>query len=286
MYRVTASDCGASHRLYLREICQTPLLSAQEERDLAAAIARGDRDARNRMVQANLRLVVKIAREYLGRGMVLEDLIGEGNVGLILAAEAYDPQFGTRFSTYASYWIKVAIVHALIYTTATIRLPSHVFGLTKKWRRADQMLCRERGRAPSFDEVAAYLGLTERQRSLVAKAQRANQLKLESSLGDADSSWSLDESIDTQPGLEDSIQSQEDLKDLASRMHCLDERELKILESRFGLSGESPLTLEETGNQLGVTKEWIRALQKRAIRKLGSWPGFENHHPCRPQVPV
>ena len=117
------------------------------------------------MIQANLRLVVKIAREYTGRGMVLEDLIGEGNLGLIRAAEDYDPRFGTRFSTYASYWIKQAIRHALINTTATIRLPAHMIGLLLRWRCAERALSRERGCMPSFDEVAAHLGLTEAQKA-------------------------------------------------------------------------------------------------------------------------
>src|SRR6185312_16527114 len=110
---------------------------------LAEAIARGDRDARTRMIRANLRLVVKIARDYVGRGLVLDDLIGEGNLGLIRAAEEYNPSFGTRFSTYASYWIKQAIRHALTNTTATIRLPAHMVGLLSKWRKAERALTRE-----------------------------------------------------------------------------------------------------------------------------------------------
>ena len=147
-----ARECHVPNPLqtYFRDINQNGLLSAAEERVLADAIARGDRDARSRMIQANLRLVVKIAREYLGRGMVLDDLIGEGNLGLIRAAEDYDPRFGTRFSTYASYWIKQAIRHALINTTATIRLPAHMVGLLTRWRRAERTLSRERGCIPTL----------------------------------------------------------------------------------------------------------------------------------------
>ena len=138
------------------------------------------------MIQANLRLVVKIARDYVGRGIALDDLIGEGNLGLIRAAEEFDPRFGTRFSTYASYWIKQAIRHALINTTSTIRLPAHMVGLLTKWRRAERSLCRELGRAPSFEEIASSLGLTETQKTLVARAHQARQLKLESGMaGDA-----------------------------------------------------------------------------------------------------
>src|SRR5258707_15286602 len=130
MTSLQAKDCGDLGALntYLREIRDDPLLSAADERSLADAIAGGDRDARARMIQANLRLVVKIAREYLGRGMTLDDLIGEGNLGLIRATEEYDPRFGTRFSTYASYWIKQAIRHSLINTASTIRFPPHMEG--------------------------------------------------------------------------------------------------------------------------------------------------------------
>src|SRR5215468_7420893 len=140
-----AKECGVPQHLqgYFHDISQVSLLSAKEEHELADAIARGDRDARTRMIQANLRLVVKIAREYAGRGLVLDDLIGEGNLGLIRAAEEFDPGFGTRFSTYASYWIKEAIYRALINTTATIRLPAHMVSLLTKWRRAERTLCRE-----------------------------------------------------------------------------------------------------------------------------------------------
>src|SRR5947209_2359590 len=208
MYRTQAEECAAPHepRTYYQDINQITLLSAAEERELADAIARGDRDARGRMIKANLRLVVKIARDYVGRGLVLDDLVGEGNVGLIRAAEEYDPRFGTRFSTYASYWIKQAIRHALINTTATIRLPAHMYSLLTKWRRAERLLCRQQGGPPSFDEVAAYLGLSETQKGLVAKAHRARQLKLESGLGDCHGTWSPEESADATEAVENSYE--------------------------------------------------------------------------------
>src|SRR5207302_11511415 len=140
--------------------------------ELAEAIAQGDGDARARMIRSNLRLVVKIARDYLGRGMVLEDLIGEGNLGLIRASEEFDPRFGTRFSTYASYWIKQAIRHALINTTAMIRLPAHMVGLLTKWHRTERALRRADGVPPTFDEVAEALDLTASQPVLVERALR------------------------------------------------------------------------------------------------------------------
>jgi RNA polymerase primary sigma factor len=220
------------------------------------------------MIEANLRLVVKIARDYLGRGMLIDDLIGEGNLGLIRAAEEFDPGFGTRFSTYASYWIKQAIRHALINTSTTIRLPAHMFGLLTKWRRAERRLCRERGGAPSFDEVAAHLGLTDNQKGLVAKAHRASQLKLESSLGDEDTSWLTDESTNCGQAPETAMEISEDRAEILRRLDRLDERERLVISLRFGLQDESPLTLKEIGRRIGVTREWVRKIELRAVSKL------------------
>ena len=236
---------------------------------LAEAIARGTAQARTRMIQANLRLVVKIAQEYVGRGIVLDDLIGEGNLGLIRAAEEFDPRFGTRFSTYASYWIKQAIRHALINTTSTIRLPAHMVGLLTKWRRAERVLCREAGRTPSFDEIASFLGLTEAQKVLVAKAQQARQLKLESGVaGDADP-WSPDDSHGSARHARFAARGRRRTRPSCSRrLDRLDARERAILALRYGLEGELPLTLKEIGRRLGVTREWVRKIELRALRKL------------------
>jgi RNA polymerase primary sigma factor len=265
-----AKDCNAFQALniYLREIQEDSLLSAAEERALAEAIAGGDHDARARMIQANLRLVVKIARDYLGRGMVLDDLIGEGNLGLIRATEEFDPRFGTRFSTYASYWIKQAIRHALINTTAVIRLPAHMVGLLTKWRRAERQLTRERGQAPTADQVAEFLGLTESQRILVEKAQRASQLRLENGGSEAGGGWSPDDSADGHEPPESNLEAIDERESLLRRLERLDDRERAILALRFGLEGEIPLTLKEVGRRLGVTREWVRKIELRAVRKL------------------
>ena len=154
MYCTRAKECGVPQHLqgYYRDISQS-VSSRRRRNGSSPRPSPGATGMRGRLIQANLRLVVKIARDYAGRGMGLEDLIGEGNLGLIRAAEEYDPRFGTRFSTYASYWIKQAIRHALINTTTTIRLPAHMYGLLTRWRRAERSLCRERGSAPSFEEV-------------------------------------------------------------------------------------------------------------------------------------
>ena len=265
-----AKDCNASTSLntYLREIRDDALLSAAEERALSEAISNGDVEARARMIQANLRLVVKIAREYVGRGLVLDDLIGEGNLGLIRATEEFDPTFGTRFSTYASYWIKQAIRHALINTTATIRLPAHMVGLLTKWRRAERALTREFGYPPTTEQVAVALGLTEAQRTLVEKARHARQLRLESGGGEESRGWSPDESMAEREAPDALLEADDERRHLMKRLERLDERERAILALRFGLEGELPLTLKEVGRRLGVTREWVRKIEIRAVRKL------------------
>jgi RNA polymerase primary sigma factor len=254
--------------LYLKEIKDETLLSAEEECSLAEAIAQGDGNARTRMIQANLRLVVKIARDYVGRGLVLDDLIGEGNLGLIRAAEEFEPRYGTRFSTYASYWIKQAIRHALINTTSTIRLPAHMVALLTKWRRTERAIYREQGRAPTFGEVSQVMGLSETQKSLVAKACQARRLKLQSGLAAANSNANPESSRQHYVAPESTVESDDERHKLTKRMERLDPRERTILSLRYGLDGEIPLTLKEIGRRLGVTREWVRKIELRAIRKL------------------
>jgi RNA polymerase primary sigma factor len=268
--RMNANSHADSLQVYLKEIRDESLLTAAEECALAEAIAHGDKDARSRMIQANLRLVVKIARDYMGRGMALDDLIGEGNIGLIRATEEFQPRFGTRFSTYAAYWIKQAIRHALINTTSTIRLPAHMVGLLTKWRRSERALCRDLGRTPTFNEVASQLGLSETQKSLVAKALQARQLKLESSIA-AGAGWrSVSGSNDRSLSPDAVLEAGDEWDILWSRIERLDVRERTILVLRYGLEGESPLTLKEIGRRLGVTREWVRKIEIRAVRKLDS----------------
>ncbi len=267
MIRIDASshDAGGMDT-YLRQICDDSLLSAAEECTLARAIAAGDADARSRMIRSNLRLVVKIARDYAGRGMTLDDLIGEGNLGLIRASEEFDPAFGTRFSTYASYWIKQAIRHALTNTTATIRLPAHMVTLLSKWRKAERALCRELGQAPTFDQVAVTLGLSDAQRVLVERARRASQLRLEG--GDDENGWSPDEASDGREGPDAAMEAADESRKLLGRLDRLDDRERMVVSLRFGLGGDDPLTLKEVGLRLGVTREWVRKIEVRAVKKL------------------
>jgi RNA polymerase primary sigma factor len=257
-----------SLQTYLKEIRDEQLLTAAEECRLAEAIAQGDTDARSRMIQANLRLVVKIARDYIGRGMILEDLVGEGNLGLIRAAKEFQPRFGTRFSTYAAYWIKQSIRHALINTTSTIRLPAHMVGLLTKWRRTERVLARELGRMPNFNEVAVRLNLTETQKYLLAKALQARQLKLESSIAFGNDWRSAIGSNDHDDSPHALLEKGDECELLRARLACLDDRERMVLVLRYGLEGETPLTLKEIGRRLGVTREWVRKIEVRAVRRL------------------
>jgi RNA polymerase primary sigma factor len=266
--RAKNGQVSSSFQLYMREIRVESLLTAVEEKELAVAIACGDKDALARMIQANLRLVVTIARFYLGRGLAFDDLVGEGNLGLIRAAKDFQPRFGTRFSTYAAYWIKQSIRHALINTTATIRLPAYIVRQVTKFRRAERALSLESGNVPSSDEVASVLGLSATQKKLMASAFRAlrvnreNRGALEKTCRSRDYMWNLGEERQAPVDVDD------EYRVLMQRMHRLDERERTILNLRYGLVGDVPLTLREIDRRLGITRQWVRTIEHRAIRKL------------------
>jgi RNA polymerase primary sigma factor len=253
---------------YLKAINGDALLSAREERILAEAIALGDKSAFEKMIQANLRLVVKIAHDYLGRGLLLGDLIGEGNVGLVRAAAQFQPAFGTRFSTYASYWIKQSISQAVGKSTSIIRLPAHILALMGKWRKAERTLGRQLARVPSFDEVAVSLGLSEMQRSLITKAQQARQVKLGTRVVPESGQWPYADAAECTSPPELAIESLDDVRLMRSRMERLGGREQLVLTMRYGLDDGVPRTFREIGDRLGVTREWVRKIEQKAIRKL------------------
>ncbi|MFN9752829.1 MAG: RNA polymerase sigma factor RpoD/SigA, partial [Planctomycetota bacterium] len=194
-FRKSRNDQGPQTPLeiYLREINETRLLTAQEEKDLATRIAQGDVEARDRMVRANLRLVVNIARGYTGKGLGLQDLIEEGNLGLLRAVEGYDPAVGTRFSTYASYWIKQSIKRALINCAKTIRIPAYMVELLSKWRRATLRLSEELGRNPNPEEIARLLGVAKRKLPIIKKAIQIYNSTPQTD--QADAGWSLGEMV-------------------------------------------------------------------------------------------
>src|SRR5262245_15653708 len=178
---------------YLREINETPLLSPDDEKRLAYLIEEGDSEARDQMVRANLRLVVNIARSYTGKGLGLQDLIEEGNLGLLRAVEGFDPSMNTRFSTYASYWIKQSIKRALVNTAKTIRIPAYMVELLAKWRRATAKLQDELGRTPTHEEIARVLGLPKKKLSIIKKAIRVYNSAPQSDQTEA--GWSIDEML-------------------------------------------------------------------------------------------
>jgi RNA polymerase primary sigma factor len=244
-------------------------LSRDEEYELAARAAAGDRGARNHLVQANLGLVVAIAQRFLDRGLDLDDLVGEGNLGLIRAAEEFDPRFGTRFGTYAVCWIKQAIRHALMHTASTIRLPERMVGLLMKWRRAEWALGRDLGRPANFDEIASHLELSEAKRAMVARALEAARIRSGSRCDDHDGGGLSGIVVDRHGPAEDGVQAQEERAVAWRLMTRLKDRERTVVMLRFGLEGE-PLTLEEIGRRLGVTRERVRQLETDALRKLAA----------------
>ena len=261
-------DGDTAIKLYLREIGQVKLLTPQEEIVLAARIKKGDKKAREQMIKANLRLVVKIARDYEGIGLPLLDLISEGNIGLMKAVERFDPKKGGKLSTYGSWWIKQSIKRALANQSKTIRLPVHLVDKISKMRRVGMKLQEELGREPTDEELADELNMTAgRVRQMRQAAIRP--ASLDAPIGDDDSNNFSDLVED-----ENATSPYNDLEDktvigmLQDMVKHLDERESTILRYRFGLDGGTEKTLEEVGAKFGVTRERIRQIQNLALRKL------------------
>ena len=272
MNGTTAKGYGVANDLqtYFRDINQVSLLSAVEERGLAEAIARGDRDARSRMIEANLRLVVKIARDYLGRGMLIDDLIGEGNLGLIRAAEEFDPGFGTRFSTYASYWIKQSIKRALVNTAKPIRIPAYMVELLFKWRRMSADLQDSLGRPPTIEEIAKALQLPKKKLAIVKKAIKVYNLVPQTD--QPENGWSLGEMLMDERTRTPDVEMVEadNLRLVMHRLEQMDNREATVLRMRFGLNDAPPKTLKEIGESLGLTRERVRQIENEALGKLSA----------------
>ena len=254
---------------YLKEINETRLLSATEEQDLARLIATGDGAARDRMVRANLRLVVNIARGYTGKGLALQDLIEEGNLGLMRAVEGFDPDVGTRFSTYASYWIKQSIKRALINSAKTIRIPAYMVELLSKWRRATARLVEELGRNPTNEEVARLLGVPKRKLPIIKKAIQIYNATPHSDQGDV--GWTLGDMVidDRMRTPDDEMLENDVLKNIMGMLRTLEPREATVLQMRFGLGNTEPHTLKEIGEALGLTRERVRQIETEALRRLG-----------------
>jgi RNA polymerase primary sigma factor len=266
--RVQHSTVQTPIESYLREINETPLLKAEEEKELAYRIEEGDSQARDHLVRANLRLVVNIARSYQGKGLALQDLIAEGNLGLLRAVEGYDPSMNTRFSTYASFWIKQSMKRAVVNTAKTVRLPAYMVQLLTEWRRAAARLHEELGRPATEDEIAMRLKLPKKKLNIIKKAIRIYNAGPQGEV--EDTGWSIDDlAMDNLAHTPDAqMMHSDDLHQVLHLLDALEEREATVLRLRFGLNGEEPMTLKEIGGCLDLTRERVRQIEREALSKL------------------
>lgn len=262
-------DGNTALNLYMREIGQVALLSLEEETQLAARIKKGDEKARDRMIRANLRLVVKIARDYEGLGLPLLDLINEGNIGLMRAVERFDPKKGAKLSSYSSWWIKQSIRRALANQPRTIRLPVHVVTKVSKLQQAEIKLVEILGREPSDEELADEVGMKMTQVTRLRNAAIIRPASLDAPIGDEESSR-LGEVIKDERAATpyEELEERTSISALMDLIPKLEPREAAILRLRFGLDGSAEQTLEEIGKKFGVTRERIRQLQNETLDKL------------------
>jgi len=257
--------------IYLREINHVKLLTADQEKALARRVQAGDLEARNHLAAANLRLVVSIAKRYSNRGLVLLDLIEEGNVGLMRAVEKFDADANCRFSTYATWWIKQSIRRALTNTVKTVRIPSYMIELMSRWQEASEKLVLRLGREPTPAEVGARLKLKEEAISAICSALQTHSRYTQSFTSDGDGGDISDVLVDPN-GVDPGGQLIElnELKRMLTLLQQLDERQQKILKMRFGLGYDEPMTLKEIGARLGLTRERVRQIQNEALSRLFS----------------
>ena len=261
-------------RMYLRSIGRVPLITREDEVRLAKRIEQNDMSAKNALIEANLRLVVSIAKRYSGRGLTLLDLIQEGNLGLIRAVEKFDWRRGFKFSTYATWWIGQAVVRGLADKARTIRIPVHIAERMQKLNRAERMLWTELGREPMLEEVTERAGLPLRQALEVEAAARAST-SLDQPLGEQGDALFGDLVAGEDPLPEERVEDTLRNEALAEALALLGERERTVLVLRYGLYGSEPKTLDEIGRRLGVSRERVRQLETEALKRLARLPEAE-----------
>jgi RNA polymerase primary sigma factor len=258
-----------SIEIYLREINRVKLLTAAQEKELAIQVQGGSQEARSHLAQANLRLVVSIAKRYVNRGLSLLDLIEEGNVGLMRAVEKFDPAANCRFSTYATWWIKQSIRRALTNTVKTVRIPSYMIELMSRWQAATEMLLLKHGREPSPAEVAQHLQLND-EAVLAVRGALQTAARYTQSFAQDDDASDLSEAIvdpnSVDPG--DRMLAANELRRMLALLDTLEERQVKILRMRFGLGYDESMTLKQIGAELGLTRERVRQIQNEALARL------------------
>lgn len=265
-----------SIKIYMREMGQFSMLSADEEIKLANRIAEGDQSAKNELVEANLRLVVSLARHYQGCGLSYQDLIQEGNIGLIKAAEKFDVSKGFRFSTYASWWIKQALSRAIADQSRTIRIPVHMTENINKFKKTERELLSQLNREPKIKEIADAMGISEKQAKEI-QSYIVEPTSLDIQVGDDDDTTIGSFIEDTHFINPESAYIKESNGDIVNEvLDTLSDREANILRLRFGIGGKKAMTLEEVGKEYGLTRERIRQIEAKALRKL--------RHPSRANI--
>ncbi len=253
---------------YLADINEVPLLTPEQELELARCIAKGDMEAREHMIRANLRLVVSIAKNYVHRGLSFMDLIEEGNIGLMKAVEKFDADAGCRFSTYATWWIKQGIRRALVNTVKTVRVPSYMSEIVSRWKATSMELNYRLGRAPTSSEIAEELDLPEHNWDVVRETVLANSQPTHSMNEDATSVFNdvLEDPRARSP--EEEIFNNMELTRLEELLNAIDEREASILKLRYGLGTGTPMTLKSIGQKFSLTRERVRQMEQQALQKL------------------
>lgn len=259
----------ANFQQYLKEIRETPLLTAQEEKDLSRQIKTGDNEARERMIKANLRLVVSVAKEFLNRGLPFMDLIAEGNIGLMRGIEKFDPEQGNRFSTYGVHWIKQSIRRALVNSSKTVRIPSYMVELISQFKqKSAEMTMKAGGKTPDTRVIAKEIGLTDDQLEMMRAALASNTQSTDFRGADGESSLTDILADHNSPDPAEQAMSANEVTMLAEMLESVSEREAKILRMRYGIGVDHPMTLSEIGEVLGLTRERIRQIENNALRTL------------------